>query len=257
MSSPTRTEVHRSTDPASAFRVIETRGPADSKFPTFVLIHGLGTSHRYLSRLHQAMATKADVISVELPGFAGLPKPPEDLTVSQMTAVLADVCASFSSRPTVLVGHSMGSQWAVELALQHPELVSRVVMIGPVTDDQHRSLLAQSRALALDSLGESPLLNWILVTDYFRCGVPWYLTQVRHMLTYPTEEKVDLLTAPLLVIRGGRDPVAGRAWCRKLSKRAASGSLVEIPGHGHAAQHAAPKAVASAIFHYVAVDGSP
>lgn len=249
-----RTELQHTMHPRSTFRVITTPGPADSEFPPFVLVHGVGTSHRYLSRLHQALAVKAGVVSVDLPGFGGVSKPPTDLDVSQMAAALADICAS-SSGAAVIVGHSMGAQWALELALQRPDLVSSVVMIGPVADDKHRTILAQSGALALDALRESPLLNSIVLRDYLRCGVSWYLTQTRHMLTYPIEERVGRLTRPLLIIRGDRDPVAGRGWCRKLSRLAAISSLVEIPGHGHAAQHSAPRAVSSAILHHVAAGG--
>ena len=230
-----------------AFRILSTTHGAGDRRTPFVLVHGIGMSHRYLSRLHAVLATAGPVYSIDLPGFAGLPKPGEDVDVARMGAALADVIAGLDIGPVVLLGHSMGAQWVVEAALHSPQSVQLVVAIGPVTDAAHRSFGAQMIALAMDTLGESPLTNMIVFTDYVRCGIPWYLAQVRHMLTYRIEERVELLTAPLLVMRGGRDPIAGLAWCRLLVSAARDGRLVQIPGRPHVAQHGGTRAVASAL----------
>ncbi|MBP3978416.1 alpha/beta fold hydrolase [Microbacterium sp. BLY] len=234
------------------FRILESPRPADSHAPTVVLVHGIGMSHRYLSRLHDVLAATTRVVSVDLPGFGGLPKPRFDVSIPQMAAGLAQAIASLDDDRVVLVGHSMGVQWAAETALRHPEYVRAVVPIGPVVDDEHRSLGAQARALALDTLGETPSINTVVFTDYLRCGVRWYLRQARHMLAYPLEGRIAALTMPVLVVRGSEDPIAGRAWCRRLRDAAAMSRLVEIPGHHHVAQQSAPRAVASAILAHTA-----
>lgn len=237
-----------------AFGVIDTPRPADSAAPMIVMVHGIGMSHRYLSRLHAVLAGSTRVVSVDLPGFAGLPKPRRDVDVVTMGRALADVIATLGEERVVLVGHSMGSQWVIEAARHRPEPVTAVVIIGPVADERYRTVPAQARALALDTFGETPLVNTIVFTDYLRCGIPWYLVQVRHMLDYPTERRLRDLSAPVLVIRGGDDPVAGREWCRRLRDAARNSRLVEIPGHHHVAQHTAPRAVAAAILFHTASD---
>ncbi|WP_404498377.1 alpha/beta fold hydrolase [Arthrobacter sp. GAS37] len=68
--------------------------------------------------------------------------------------------------PVVVVGHSMGTQFATELAVRRPELVSHVVLIGPVVDSERRTVFRQSLALGLDSLLESSSGNAIVFTDY-------------------------------------------------------------------------------------------
>lgn len=233
-----------------AFRVIRSPGPATATVPTHVLVHGIGASHRYLKRLHEAIAETAPVVSIDLPGFGGLPKPADDVDVVRMATALCDVMASLDVGPVVLVGHSMGAQWAVEATLQRPDLVSNIVAMGPVTDERHRTVRAQAGALVLDTLREPPLANAVVLGDYLRCGPSWYGVQVLHMIAYPMRQKVAQLTRELLIIRGGVDPVSGRAWCRMLRDAAASATLVEIPGRPHVAQFAAPRAVAAAIrFH--------
>jgi pimeloyl-ACP methyl ester carboxylesterase len=230
----------------STFRVIHS--PNASARRTFLLVHGIGMSHRYLRQLHAHLAAGgADVVSIDLPGFGGLRKPERDLDVEAMAAGIAAVLDRSEVREVVAVGHSMGTQWVVELAVQRPDLVSHVVTMGPVADDRHRTALAQARALALDVFGEPPMANWLVLTDYLRCGIPWYLTQLRHMLAYPIEERARLLTRPLLVMRGGHDPVAGKAWCRRLRDAAPDAALVEVPGSPHVVQYRAPRAVSAAI----------
>ncbi|MFS0852112.1 alpha/beta fold hydrolase [Microbacterium sp. 179-I 3D4 NHS] len=212
-----------------------------------VLVHGIGMSHRYLSRLHDVLAERTRVLSVDLPGFGGLPKPRRDLDVTEMADAMIEVIRSAEPGPVVLVGHSMGAQWVVEGALVRPEGVQAVVTIGPVADDRHRTLPAQAWGLAVDTWGESPLANAIVFTDYLRCGVRWYLTQARHMLRYPIERRVAALGVPLVVLRGGKDPIAGRDWCRRIRDAAGDGVLIEVPRRHHVVQHSAPRAVASAI----------
>lgn len=233
-----------------AFRVLANPGPAGSARAPVVLVHGIGMSHRYFSKLHDLLAADGPVFSIDLPGFGGLPKPGKDVDVATMAHALGEVVASLGVGQVVLVGQSMGCQWVVELGAQHPELVAHVVTIGPVVDAAHRTALAQALALAVDSSGEPPDVNAIVFTDYIRCGVPWYLAQLRHMLRYPIEERVAELSMPLLIVRGGRDPIAGQEWCRRLRDRAADGQLVLIPGHHHNCQQSAPRAVASAIQAY-------
>ncbi|MFG6446247.1 alpha/beta fold hydrolase [Microbacterium sp. P06] len=236
----------------SVFRVVTTDSTAAEPGPPFVLVHGIGMSHRYFTKLHALLSVESDVHSIDLPGFGGLPKPGRDLDVEAMAGLLGEVLDQIGTGPVVLVGHSMGSQWVVELGAQRPDLVRAVVAIGPVTDDRHTSVFAQATALTLDSLGEPPLINAIVFVDYLRCGVPWYLAQVRHMLTYPIEERVADLASPFLVIRGGTDPIAGTDWCRRLRDRAADGTFVTVPGHNHVVQQSAPRSTASAIDAFLA-----
>jgi pimeloyl-ACP methyl ester carboxylesterase len=68
------------------------------------------------------------------------------VTIGDMAEAIGEALATVSRGRVVLVGHSMGAQWAVETAARHPALIAGVVVIGPVVDDAHRSLGAQARA---------------------------------------------------------------------------------------------------------------
>jgi pimeloyl-ACP methyl ester carboxylesterase len=232
-----------------AFRAITTPGDAGDR--TFVLVHGIGMSHRYLARLHDRMSQSGTVHSIDLPGFGGLPKPAHAPNIADMAGALGGLLTQLGVADAVLVGHSMGCQWVVELAAQSPDLARLVVIMGPVADSEHRTALAQSVALAVDTLGEPPAANLAVFVDYLRCGPRWYSRQLPFMLGYRIEDRVEDLTMPVLVLRGGKDPIAGLEWCRRLRENARNGALVIIPGSHHVAQMSAPRAVASAILAHI------
>jgi pimeloyl-ACP methyl ester carboxylesterase len=220
--------------------------------PAYVLIHGIGVSHRYLARLHHLLAASAPVFSLDLPGFGGTPKPGRQLSVEEYGAFIAEALKSRDIGSYILVGHSMGVQFAIEAALRQPERARQLVLMGPVVDSRHKNVRRQSLALLVDGLfRESPSSNWIVFTDYIRCGLRWYLTELPIMMAYPTEKRLALVGTPALVLRGSRDPVAGREWSLKLSRAVPQGRLAEIPKCGHVAQHLRPKAVADAIRSFV------
>ncbi|MGO4189568.1 alpha/beta fold hydrolase [Pseudarthrobacter sp. TAF60_1] len=230
-------------------RLYSSVGPAaDTPRRTYVLLHGIGVSHRYLARLHQELALVADVHSFDLPGFGDAPRPTRQVPVGEYAAFVRAALADAGVTSCVVIGHSMGTQHAVELALQEPDLVGGVVLMGPVVDPRRKSVARQALALTRDAMfSESLSSNAIVFSDYFRAGPRWYLTELPVMMQYPMEARVPGVNQPLLVLRGSQDPVAGREWCQRLAAQAPQGGLTEIPGHGHVFQHTATGPTAAAI----------
>jgi len=225
--------------------------------PAYVLLHGIGVSHRYLARLHLELAKEADVYTFDLPGFGKASRPPRQLQIADFAAFAGTVLAEAGVSSYVVVGHSMGAQTAVELALQDPRRVAGAVLMGPVVDSPRKTVTRQALALTRDALfKESLTSNALVFSDYFRAGPRWYLTELPVMMDYPMEERVAAVSQPVLVLRGARDPIARRPWCQHLAAVARQGSMTEIPGQGHVLQHTAPGAAAEAISSWVrALDG--
>ena len=99
-------------------------------------------------------------------------------------------------------------------------------------------------------------LAWWQQSRLIGLGLRWYLTQLPVMMEYPLDTRVCGVAQPVLVLRGGRDPIARRPWCEFLARRAPRGTFVEVPGFGHVVQDSAPAAVAQSIVHWAtAADG--
>jgi len=248
--------------------------------PAFVLLHGIGVSHRYLARLHMELARPegqneppgeqyrqaegaeagAAVYSFDLPGFGGTPRPGRQVTVGDYAAFVAAVLAERGVASCIVVGHSMGAQFAVELALQAPGLVTRTVLMGPVVDPARRSAAWHALALTRDALFiERPGTNSLVFTDYFRTGMRWYVTELPVMMEYPLDTRIRGVAQPVLVLRGGRDPIARRPWCQLLAEQAADGAFAEVRGRGHVVQESATQDVSRIIRSWAgtAAEGSP
>jgi pimeloyl-ACP methyl ester carboxylesterase len=226
--------------------VFSTPGPGTPDAPVFVLVHGIGMSHRYLNRLHGELAATGAVHSVDLPGFGRSPKPEHGVTIEQYADYLGELLPRLSDRPAVLVGHSMGAQFVTETAVRHPALVAQLVLIGGVTDPARASALTQALDLGRDTVKEPLGGTLIVLGDYLRCGPRWYLTTLRPMLDYRTDLRLRLVSAPTLVIRGQDDPVSRHEWAANLAAQAPQGRLLEIPGR-HLVQYSAAAATAAGI----------
>jgi pimeloyl-ACP methyl ester carboxylesterase len=195
-----------------------------------------------------------DTYSIDLPGFGATPRPEHTLPVADHAAYILGALEQLGVLEFVLVGHSMGSQFAIEAALQQPGRVSRLVLMGPVVDPQRRTVLQQALALGRDSLFfESPSSNALVFTDYLRCGPTWYLKTLRVMMNYPTEQRITSVTAPVLVVRGANDPVAPVDWCRRLAASTGQGRMLEVGGSGHVVQHNRSGEVAGAILDFARI----
>jgi pimeloyl-ACP methyl ester carboxylesterase len=219
--------------------------------PAFVLVHGIGMSHRYFDRLQAELLDHGDVAVFDLPGFGGTPRPSRRFGVADYADLMGQALEQAQLSSCVLVGHSMGAQFVTELALQRPDLVSAVVLIGPVTDTAHPSAVRHAAALALDSLLERPSTNLLVTGAYLRCGIRWYLTELPVMLGYRLDDQLARVVQPVLILRGTIDAIAGRAWCQRLGRAARRAMVVEVPGQPHGAHRGAAPLVAREIVQFI------
>src|SRR6478735_1561804 len=249
MSRPVRIEVEAA---GHLGHVFASRRPGGTDgAPAVVLIHGIGASHRYLERLHGLLAESVDTFSIDLPGFGATPRPEHTLSVAEHATYILGALEQLGVLEFVIVGHSMGTQFAVEAARQQPSRIPHVVLMGPVVNDRRRTVAQQALALGRDCLFfESPSSNAVVFTDYLRCGPAWYLKNLRVMMDYRLEDRIMDVSTPVLVLRGEHDPVAPRDWCHRLVARAAAGAFREIEGTGHVVQHNKSVEVAEAILRF-------
>ena len=229
---------------AHRYRVHET-GIGRAGEVTTVLLHGIVMTHRSLAKVQEAMPATRRVLNVDLAGFGPNPPPRHGLSVEEYGQDLAQVLARRGAWPAIVAGHSMGTQFAVELARIRPEEVLGIALIGPVVDPARGTVRQQALDLARDTLHEPPSVNALVLRDYFRGGIRWYLKELGAMMSYPTLDRIAECTADTVVIRGERDPIARDAWCERLV--AASGGaaeVVNVPGTHHVVPRTAPDAVA-------------
>lgn len=216
--------------------------------PVFVLVHGIGVSSRYFERLVPALSGEGRVFAVDLPGFgrATRRRPAHPLSIDDFADAVAEAMDRAGIADAVVVGHSMGTQVAVSLAVRRPDLVRGLALLGPVTDPSDRNALKSGMLLGVDTLRESPRGNLLVAADYLRCGPRWYLATLPAMLEYPIERELEAVRVPTLVVRGARDPIARTDWVAELARRS-GGRAVTVPSVAHLVMHGAPWRTAALI----------
>ncbi|MEF2978492.1 alpha/beta fold hydrolase [Subtercola sp. YIM 133946] len=238
------------------YGVFSMAGPPGIRRQTFLLLHGVGLSHRSFTRMAAVLAGAGGVIAIDLPGFGGTGRPQGPRSVAEYARGIAAVLDRSDAGPVVVVGHSMGCQFALELALSRPDLVSAVVMIGPVVDPRARTLLQQGLRLLRDAALEPLRTNAMVTFDYARCGLRWFVTESRAMLDYPTHERIAGLQQPLLVLRGARDPIAVNEFTQRLAGQVARGRAESTATGRHNVLHSHPFDVAARIIGFAGAVGS-
>jgi 2-hydroxy-6-oxonona-2,4-dienedioate hydrolase len=182
----------------------------------------LGVSPRYFGPL----------IRVLEPGYAvTAPHLPQGEPVSR----LAEVAATELHERSIVFANSLGCQVAVELALLRPELVERLVLVAPTPDPSAPTLRAHFVRLVRDIVREPLQLDWIVATDYLRNGPLRTIRGARYMLEHPVVERLPLVRAPAVVIRGERDPIVPQGWAEEVARLLPRSRLDVIPGAAHCA----------------------
>ncbi len=213
----------------------------------FVLVHGIGVSSRYFQPLASELAHHGRVYLVDLPGYGAAPDPRRDVTIADHAAVLASFLRRSGLENPVLVGHSWGSQVVSLLARDHPDVSDRIVLMAPTLEPDARTFWAAARNLLADALREPPVVFGIALTDYLiRCGLPYLIRQVPHMLQDAIETRLADLRARVLVVNGDRDPIVSSRWAEQLSALGPTFEFREVRGP-HVIMHTDPVMVAAHI----------
>lgn len=96
-----------------------------------LLIHGLGGAIESWANNIDYLSKELRVIALDLPGFGHSDKPELDYTTRFYCDFVARFAEELQIAPATIVGSSLGGQVAAEVAINHPRVVSRLVMISP------------------------------------------------------------------------------------------------------------------------------
>ena len=122
--------------------------------PPLLLLHGYPETHAMWHRVAPGLARRFTVVAADLRGYGDSSKPPSDAghnTYSKrvMAMDMVDLMAQLGFRRFALAGHDRGGRVAYRLALDHPDVVSKLALLDIVTT--HTMWTKMDKALATAS----------------------------------------------------------------------------------------------------------
>lgn len=244
--------------------------------PLVVAVPGMGdlrSTYRFL--VPQLVASGYRVATLDLRGHGGSST---DFPAYDDVAAASDVLALIEhlGGPAVVVGNSMGAGAAVVAAADRPDLVSRLVLLGPFVRNVPMApgLGLALRVALLRPWGPRFWRMWhrklftsqvpddygdyqrSLLASLTRPGAWRALQRTTRTSHQPAEDRLDAVTAPTLVVMGAADPdFPDPAAEAQLVSRRLRGELLVVPDVGHYPQAEAPDLVGAAVLTFLAAHG--
>ncbi|CAG8931905.1 unnamed protein product [Penicillium salamii] len=225
--------------------------------PPVFFIHGLGGSTSYFHPLVAKLQSTHSLHLLDLEGH-GL-SPTSALSTLSIASFAEDFyqmsqVAGVSEKVTV-IAHSMGCLVAFKLALQHPELVSKLILIGPppnplpeagVQGSHARAALVRKQGMsvvvdAITQAGTSAFVqeNNLLAVAAVRTSLLGQdaegYAKACAALAGSATEVLDVASLRILVsfVTGEEDKVSPPALCEKYSQATGGGNVQVLKNVGH------------------------
>lgn len=237
--------------------------------PPLVFINSLGSDLRIWDGLIADFAERFPLIRYDQRGHGLSDCPPGPYTLRDHTDDLAGLLAHLQAPAAILIGVSVGGMIALDFAHQHPERVQGLVLcdtgakIGTVEYWSERSSAVRQGGLA--PLAPMILARWFSST--FAATAPAAYRGYANMLTRtPVEgyaatcealrdadlrEVVRSINLPALVLCGAEDLATPPSLGRELAAALPNAHFALIPQAGHLPSLEQPKALATAIQHFL------
>lgn len=225
--------------------------------PAVVLLHGWGGFKELWWSTLLALAPHARALAPDMPGHGGSPLHGDSRMV-QIAVRIARFCEAHRLQSIALVGHSMGGNIALELALARPDLVGRLVLVDPAAQAHEMPVYARSY---LDSVRGWAALraSMVLARQLTPVGrrVPHahrggfvlpalrratYLARhdaeaLRRLLdslfANPIGQRLAAVRMPTLVITGEFDPLVPPVLSRRIAEAIPGARYAVVRGAGH------------------------
>jgi pimeloyl-ACP methyl ester carboxylesterase len=250
-----------------------------------MLIHGLGDEADSWRHVIEPLSARFRIVALDLPGFGRSDKPRRAYSVPFLCDTVLALMDALSIAGATLVGNSLGAVIAQSIALERPERVRGLVLIGGMLLTRTQPLNLAMLSFLLPGVGEwlytrlrkDPQAAFETLRGYYADldGLPeadrsflfqrvnervWsdgqrraYFSVLRNTAKWVPaqqrglDEKLAQLATATLVIRGAHDQLMPLENAQALVDVQPSAKLVTIPGAGHLPQQERPQALLDAI----------
>jgi 2-succinyl-6-hydroxy-2,4-cyclohexadiene-1-carboxylate synthase len=227
--------------------------------PPLVLVHGVTQTGRSWARVAAALARDHEVLRPDAPGHGGSSDIEADLPSG------GDLLVESVGGPATYVGYSMGARLCLHAALQHPDSVRGLVLIGGTAGiddaDERAARRSSDEALAarLETDGLEAFIDTWLAQPLFErlpADAADRADRLRNTVTglrsslvlagtgtqVPAWDRLGALTMPVLALAGAEDARFTALAERLAAAVGPNAAAAVVPDAGHAAHLEQPEA---------------
>ncbi|GAB2214488.1 hypothetical protein Drorol1_Dr00018839 [Drosera rotundifolia] len=240
-----------------------------------VLLHGFDSScleWRYVFPLLEEVGLESWAVDILGWGFSDLARRPSCNAASKRDH-LYQFWKSYIKRPMILVGPSLGSAVAIDFAVNHPEAVSKIVLIDASVYAEGTSnmgklprIFSYAGVALLKSVPLRLYANYLALNDIYygtyadgmdvgrlHCFLPWWEdATVDFMISggYNVVNLINQVRQKVLIIWGEDDRIINFKLAVRLHSELRDAKLRLIPECGHIPHVEKPRAVADMIVEF-------
>ena len=210
--------------------------------PQLILVHGAGGNHQHWGAAIRNLRS-ANVLALDLPGH-GRSSGTGHQTIGDYAAFVVGFMDALGLKRAIIAGHSMGGATAMTTALNYPQRVAGLILVGTgarlrvlpkilegTLDDFENTVelicgyaYAQRAPRELVRQGQQQMLRVVPQTihdDFAACNA------------FDITERLEEIRCPTLVICGTEDTLTPPKYASFLAERIAGAELKLVEGAGH------------------------
>lgn len=225
----------------------------DSSGVPVLLLHGITDSWRSFERVLPLLPESVHAFALSQRGHGDAARPAAGYRPQDFAADLSAFVETLELGPSVIAGHSMGSSVAQRYAIDDPERVLGLVLVGSVTTWRDHPDFVELWDSTVSTLTDPVAPGFVREFQESTLAQPvppaFLETVVRESLKLPARvwkavlreglleadfsEELGEIEAPTLIVWGDRDELT-RSEQKPLAAAIAGSQLVVYPGAGHA-----------------------
>lgn len=243
----------------------------DASGVPLVFLHGFADSWRSFERVLPHLPRFIHAFAPTQRGHGDASRPPQGYAVRDFAQDLASFMDVLGLEGAVLVGHSMGSAVAQRFAIDHPDRILGLVLIGAsattrgtpearsywdaklatLTDPVDRGFVRQALEETVVQPVPPAFLDALLNESVKIPAFVWRAAIEARWRSEDHPEELRRITAPTLICWGDRDLRYSRADQDALVEAISDSRLLVYPGAGHALHWEEPERFASDVAAFI------
>jgi pimeloyl-ACP methyl ester carboxylesterase len=216
--------------------------------PALLLLHGWASSRREFVRLTPLLPAWLRIVAIDLRGHGDADRPAAGYGLGTLAADVVAAMDALGLPDAVLVGSSSGGYVAQQVAIDAPDRVAGLVLVGSPRDLRGRPPFADEVERLTDpvdpvwvrrftvGLADTVLPDWyldLLVEDALRLPADVWRATLRGLASARPPTELGTVAAPTLVASGARDALLGAEQTRALVAAVPGAVWIEYGDAGH------------------------